>query len=244
MPAYNGARTLPQTVRDIPKRLVREIILVDNHSKDNTVALARKLGLTVFTHRTNRGYGGSQKTCYKQALARHADIVVMLHADYQYDSSLIGELVRPILLGKRDIMFGSRIRTSREALASGMPLVKYLLNRLFCLMENMILGVNFSEHFSGFRAYRRSVLETLPIKHFSNDYVFDQEFMICAIACGFRIGEIPVPIRYFSEASSIQFLRGTKFLLETLKTLFAFLLYKAHLYTSPVFSYFIGGRRP
>lgn len=237
MPAYNAARTLKRTIDDIPKGLVKEIILVDDKSRDRTVSIAKKLGLTVYAHRQNRGYGGNQKTCYKKALAKQADIVVMLHPDYQYDSSLIGELVRPILKGRAQVMFGSRIRTREEALAGGMPHTKYILNRLFCIFENAVLGVNFSEHFSGFRAYSKSVLETLPIENFSDDFVFDQEFMISAIAYGYHISEIPIPIRYFSEASSIQFIRGTKFLLETLRTLFKYAAYKTKIYTSPIFYY-------
>jgi glycosyltransferase involved in cell wall biosynthesis len=237
MPAYNAETTLKKTVDDIPKDVVDEIILVDDKSKDRTVKIAKKLGLTVYNHRINRGYGGNQKTCYKKALEKGADIIIMLHPDYQYDSSLIDGLIRPIVEGRMDIMFGSRIRTRSETLAGGMPQLKYFLNRIFCVLENIILDVNFSEHFSGFRAYKREVLETLPINNFSDDFVFDQELMISAIAYGYKVGEIPVPIRYFSEASSIQFIKGTKFLLQTLKTLILYVLYKTNVKKNAIFLY-------
>lgn len=237
MPAYNAGTTLKQTVDDIPKGIVDEIILVDDKSKDRTIEVAKELGLTVYNHRMNRGYGGNQKTCYKKALEKGADIVIMVHPDYQYDSSLVGEMIRPILDGRTDVMFGSRIRTRQEALAGGMPPLKYTLNRLFCIVENMVLSVNFSEHFSGFRAYKREVLETLPIDNFSDDFVFDQELMISAIAYRYRVGEIPVPIRYFSEASSIQLIKGTKFLLQTLKTLLLYMLFKINVVRSVIFIY-------
>lgn len=235
MPAYNAATTLNRTLKEIPRELISDIILVDDKSKDNTLLLAKKAGLIVYAHTKNHGYGGNQKTCYKKALERKADIIIMLHPDYQYDGSRIGELIRPILQGHQDIMFGSRIRTRQEAIKGGMPVTKYILNRVFCIVENIILSVNFSEHFSGLRAYKRSVLETLPIENFSDDFVFDQQLMISAIAYGYRVSEIPIPIRYFSEASSIQYLKGTIFLLQTLQTLWAYILYKINIYTSPIF---------
>jgi len=237
MPAYNAETTLKKTVDDIPKSVVDEIILVDDKSKDRTIEVAKELGLTVYNHRMNRGYGGNQKTCYKKALEKGADIVVMVHPDYQYDSSLVGEMIRPIIDGRADIMFGSRIRTRKEALGGGMPPLKYILNRLFCILENLVLSVNFSEHFSGFRAYKRGVLETLPIDNFSDDFVFDQELMISAIANGYKVGEISVPIRYFSEASSIQFIKGAKFLLQTLNILLLYVLYKVNATRSAIFLY-------
>lgn len=224
MPAYNAAKTIKKTVGDIPKGIISEIIVVDDHSTDRTVQVARKLGLTVFAHPQNLGYGGNQKTCYWEALKKNPDVVVMLHPDYQYDASLIEELIRPILEGRYDVMFGSRIRTRQEALAGGMPLTKYYLNRLFCVLENIVLGVNFTEHFSGFRAYSQKTLMSVPFQRFSNDFVFDQQFMISSIANHFRIGEIAVPVRYYHESSSIQFFRGTKFLLETLFVLIQYRL--------------------
>lgn len=237
MPAYNAAQTLKKTVADLPQALADEIILVDDASKDETVKIAKKIGLATFVHKENKGYGGNQKTCYRKALKKGAEIIVMLHPDYQYDSSLTFELIKPILDGRFDVMFGSRIRTRKEALAGGMPWYKYFLNRLLTPIENVILGVNFSEHLSGFRAYRRKVLETLPFKKFSDDFVFDQQFMISAIAAKFEVGEIPIPVRYFSKSSSIHFLKGGKFLLETFWALFLFLLYKTGIYNAKIFKF-------
>jgi glycosyltransferase involved in cell wall biosynthesis len=224
MPAFNAEKTIEKTYQDLPKTLISEVIVVDDRSKDKTVKIAKRLGLKVFVHPQNLGYGGNQKTCYWEALKKNPDVVVMLHPDYQYDSTKTEELVEPILKGEYDLMFGSRIRTRQEALKGGMPLTKYILNRIFCVIENIILGVNFSEHFSGFRAYSRKVLETVPYQRFSNDFVFDQEMMASAIALGFKVGETPVPVRYFSESSSIRLVKGTKFLLETLFVLLRFTL--------------------
>lgn len=235
MPAYNAAATIADTYRDIPPGLIDETIVVDDHSTDNTVDVAKKLGVIVIVHPKNLGYGANQKTCYRQALKRGADIVVMIHADYQYDSSLIPELIRPIRDGRFDIMFGGRIRTRKEALEGGMPRVKYFLNRFVSLVENIVLGVNFTEHLSGFRAYSREVLTTLPIQNFSDDFVFDQQLMISAIAHGYRIAEYPVPVRYFSRSSSIGFLSGSKFLSQTFFTLLLFILYKIKIYKSRIF---------
>ena len=226
MPAYNAAKTIEKTYQDIPKDLIQEVIVVDDHSNDNTAKVAKKLGLTVFSHTKNLGYGGNQKTCYWEALKKNPDVVVMLHPDYQYDASLIEELVRPITQKRFDIMFGSRIRTRQEALSGGMPPFKYIINRLLTPIENIILGVNFTEHLSGFRAYSKKVLKTIPLGRFSNDFVFDQQFMISAIAFGFRVGEIPISVRYYEESSSIQFKKGAKFLMETFIALFQFLLFR------------------
>lgn len=235
MPAYNAAKTLEKTYKDLPKDLVDEVIIVDDNSRDNTVEIARKLGLTIVEHKKNLGYGGNQKTCYNEAIRRRADVIIMVHPDYQYDSSLAGELIKPITDSRFDIMFGGRIRTRREALEGGMPYIKYILNRIISLIENIILGVNFTEHMSGFRAYSRRVIDRLPIEKFSNDFVFDQQFMISAIAYGFKVSEYPVPVRYFSESSSIQYLKGFKFILETLNTLLMFILYKFKIYKSEIF---------
>ena len=235
MPAYNAAQTIEKTYQDIPKGVVDEVIVVDDASGDNTKEVVKKLGLTLIVHEKNRGYGANQKTCYREALKRKADIVVMIHPDYQYDSSLTEELIRPIASGRFDIMFGGRIRTRKEALSGGMPPLKYFINRLMGLIENIILGVNFTEHMSGFRAYSRKVLETLPLSRFSDDFVFDQQFMISAIAYGFSVAEYPVPVRYFHEASSIHFTAGVKFIAEIFIALIQFLIYKSGLLKSKIF---------
>ena len=220
MPAYNAAKTLEKTYRDLPHGLANEVILVDDRSNDETVKIARELGLTTFIHQHNLGYGANQKTCYWEALKRKPDIVVMVHPDYQYDSSLTGELARPIIDGRFDIMLGSRIKSRSEALKGGMPLYKYLGNRFLTLIENLVLGLNLSEYHTGFRAFSRKALEKIPFQRFSNDFVFDQEVLIFAAKHNLRIGEIPVPIRYFPEASTIR-LRGS--LIYGFKTIWALL---------------------
>lgn len=211
MPAYNAERTLKKTLYDIPKGSVDETILVDDKSQDHTAVLAKKLGLKVFTHPQNRGYGGNQKTCYTIALSEGADIIVMIHPDYQYDSSLTADLIKPIKDGRFDIMLGSRIRTRKEAIAGGMPLYKYFSNRMLTLIENLILGQNLSEYHTGFRAFNRKILEQVPFHKYSDDFVFDQEILFGAISKGAAIGEIAVPVRYFPEASSINFSRSLKY---------------------------------
>lgn len=221
MPAYNAEKTLERTYKDIPKGLASEVILVDDHSHDKTAKIAKKLGLTVFIHPNNLGYGGNQKTCYWEALKRKPDIVVMIHPDYQYDPTLTGELVKPIMEGRFDIMLGSRIRTRKETLAGGMPVYKYFGNRLLTIIENIILGLNLSEYHTGFRAFRGKILEKIPFQKFSNDFVFDQQILIYAAKKGLRIGEIAVPVRYFPEASSINFRRSFKYGFETILNLFS-----------------------
>lgn len=216
MPAYNAGKTLEKTYRDLPKGLASEVILVDDASRDETIKIAKKLKITTFVHEYNLGYGGNQKTCYWEALKRKPDIVVMLHPDYQYDATLTGDLVKPIVDGRFDIMLGSRIRSRKEALDGGMPLYKYLSNRLLTLIENISLGLSLSEYHTGFRAYSQKALRKIPFQLLSNDFVFDQEILIWAVRKGLKIGEIPVPVRYFPEASSINFRRSLKYGLETL----------------------------
>jgi len=235
MPAYNAARTVEKTVKDIPEGLVEEIILVDDNSTDNTVKTAKSLGLAVFSHSNNLGYGGNQKTCYWEALKRKPDVVVMLHPDYQYDAALIGELVRPILEKRYDFMFGSRIRTRSEALKGGMPFYKYFFNRFYSFIANFILGVNFSEHMSGLRAYSMKTLKKIPFQRFSNDFVFDQQFTISAISKGLKIGEVPIPVRYYQDSSSIGWGKGLKFGLGSLWTLFLYVFDKLGVYHSKLF---------
>lgn len=224
MPAYNAVKTLEKTVRDIPEGVVDEIILVDDNSSDTTVAKAKELGLTVVRHPQNRGYGGNQKTCYTIALSNGADVVVMIHPDYQYDSSLTGDMVRPIIDGRFDIMLGSRIRTRAEALAGGMPAYKYYANRFLTLVENIFLGQNLSEYHTGFRAYSKEALKKLPFHRYSDDFVFDSQLLFGAIAAGARLGEVAVPVRYFPEASSINFKRSAQYGLSILRDLVIYIL--------------------
>lgn len=225
MPAYNAAHTLKKTYQAIPKGLVGKVLVVDDASSDKTVKIAQELGLETFIHPVNLGYGGNQKTCYWEALKYKPDIVVMIHPDYQYDPRLLPDLLRPIFEGRFDIMLGSRIRARKEALAGGMPWWKYLANRFLTLVENIVLGLTLSEYHTGFRAYRKKVLETVPFGRFSNDFVFDQEILISSVSHGFKIGEISVPVRYFPEASSINFLRSLRYGLLTLWTLLLFTLH-------------------
>jgi glycosyltransferase involved in cell wall biosynthesis len=217
LPAYNAEKTLAATVADFPPHSVDEILLVDDCSKDNTAEVARGMGITVIQHQKNTGYGGNQKTCYKYALDHGYDIVVMIHPDYQYDARVIPHAVGMIELGICDVILGNRIRTRAEAVACGMPWWKYLANRGLTLFENMALGQNLGEFHSGFRVYRRSVLEKIPFEHNSDDFVFDTEFLVQCVHFGFRLGDVPVPVRYFDEASSINFRRSSKYGLETLK---------------------------
>jgi glycosyltransferase involved in cell wall biosynthesis len=224
MPAYNAESTVEITFRDIPPDVVSEVILVDDRSKDRTSEVARGLGITTIVHEENTGYGGNQKTCYREALARGADIVVMLHPDYQYDARMIGAMVTTLRLGICDVVLGSRIRTRREALQSGMPAWKYIANRFLTLTENMVLGQNVGDFHTGMRAYTREVLETAPFEGNSDDFVFDTQFLVQAVHFGFRIGDVPVPSRYFAEASSINFRRSVRYGLGTLGALVKFAL--------------------
>jgi glycosyltransferase involved in cell wall biosynthesis len=229
MPAYNAARTLERTVRDIPADSVDDILLVDDGSKDDTVAIARGLGLRVVQHAENRGYGANQKTCYTLALEGAADVVVMIHPDYQYDSRVIPHMVAFLELGICDVVLGSRIRTRREALDGGMPLWKYLANRSLTVVENVALGQNLGDFHSGLRAYRREVLETVPFLTNSDDFVFDTQFLVQCVHFGFKLGDVPVPVRYFAEASSIDFARSSRYGLATLATLGQFWIQRLRL---------------
>lgn len=229
MPAYNAASTLERTVADIPSGSVDEIILVDDCSKDDTVAIARRLGLTVIPHEKNRGYGGNQKTCYTRALESGADFVVMIHPDYQYDARVIPAAIDILRLGICDVMLGSRIRTRLEALEGGMPGWKYIANRCLTITENVALGQNLGDFHSGFRAYSRKVLETIPWRNNSEDFVFDSQFLAQAVYFGFKLGDLPVPVRYFDEASSINFRRSVTYGCSTLGVLGRFWLQKLKL---------------
>lgn len=236
MPAYNAAKTVLDTYQEIPTKYRKNIILVDDQSNDDTVDVAKKLNITVFTHTRNLGYGGNQKTCYWEALKLNPDVVVMLHPDYQYDASLMEELIRPIEQDRFDYMFGSRIATKKTALKGGMPPLKYYLNRIVCLLENIFLGVNFTEHFSGYRAYSVKLLKTVPYQRMSNDFVFDQQMEISSLSHGFRVGEVPIPTRYHEKASSIKFVKGIKFILETFWNIFLYKLHQWEIYKNKIYS--------
>ena len=236
MPAYNAATTLEKTVGDIPEGFANEIILVDDASKDDTVRIARHLGLNVIVHNKNRGYGANQKTCYDEALRREADIIIMIHPDYQYDGSLAPLFVELIKKGVCDIVLGSRVRTRKECLHSGMPLYKYAANRFLTLLENLVSGENLAEWHTGYRAYSRRVLETIPYHCNSNGFVFDSQFLFQATYFGFRIGDLPVPCRYMREASSINLRRSTLYGLGTLRTMLQYVLQKLRLVTFDLFN--------
>lgn len=234
MPAYNAARTLERTYHDIPMGVVDRVILVDDVSQDKTVEIAQHLGLKTVIHVQNRGYGGNQKTCYLEALKDGADIVVMLHPDYQYDSTRVPDLIAPILRGEADMMLGSRF-LSGSMLAGGMPSWKYVANRFLTTVENLVLGLRLSEAHTGLRAYRREVLETIPFLLNSDDFVFDTQVIAQTVAFGFRISEIGVPTRYFEEASSVNFKRSVVYGLATLWTMLRYLLDKRGVWRCDLF---------
>jgi glycosyltransferase involved in cell wall biosynthesis len=210
MPAYNAEKTLRQTYEELPHEYVDEVILVDDASRDDTALLAKELGIKTIIHPENRGYGGNQKTCYREALRHGADIVVMVHPDYQYSPRLVAAMASMIASGHYDAVLGSRI-LGGTALKGGMPLYKYIANRFLTLVENLALGVKLSEYHTGFRAFTRQVLETLPLGENSDDFVFDSEMLVQTVWFGFRIGELSCPTRYFKEASSINFRRSVKY---------------------------------
>jgi glycosyltransferase involved in cell wall biosynthesis len=225
LPAYNAAKTLEKTYADIPKDVVSGIILVDDVSQDQTVEVARALGLSVVIHVQNKGYGGNQKTCYLEALKAGADIVIMLHPDHQYDSRLIPELVRPIAEGKADMVIGSRI-INGKALEGGMPWWKYVSNRMLTILENIAYRERLTDGHSGFRAYSRRFLTTVPFLLNSDDFVFDSQIIAQAVRFGFQIDEIPVQARYFPEASSVNFRVSTIYGVKTLGVVLTFLSHK------------------
>jgi glycosyltransferase involved in cell wall biosynthesis len=235
MPAYNAEKTLLQTYNDIPKDYVDEIILVDDKSSDKTVELAKTLGISTFVHRENRGYGGNQKTCYREACALGADVVVMLHPDYQYSPKLILAMADMVLSGHYDVCLGSRI-VADDTLKGGMPLYKYIANRALTLIQNLCIGTKLSEFHTGFRAFSRDVLESLPLEENSDDFVFDNEMLAQAHYFGFHIGEISCPTRYFDEASSINFQRSVKYGLGVLSTTLKFVLARYDLKSFAIFS--------
>ena len=234
MPAYNAERTLERTLADIPGDWVDEIILVDDRSRDGTVGLARRLGLRVFVHDRNRGYGGNQKTCYAEALKLGGDIMVMVHPDHQYDPRVIPQLLTPLLGGECDAVFGSRMLGGRP-LEGGMPKWKYLANVFLTALENATFYMYLTEYHSGLRAYSRRYLETVNFEANSDDFVFDSEIIAQGVIHGMRIREIPIETRYFAEASRIGFGRSVVYGLSILKTLVKFKLHKKGIVRSRMF---------
>jgi glycosyltransferase involved in cell wall biosynthesis len=243
LPAYNAARTLRQTVEDIPREIVDDIILTDDASRDETAALAADLGLHTLRHQRNRGYGANQKTCYSTALERGADIVVMLHPDYQYAPKLVTAMASMIVSGEYDVVLGSRM-LGRGARSGGMPLYKYVSNRCLTTFQNLIVGQRLSEYHTGYRAWSRTVLETLPLRVGSDDFVFDNQMLVQAIHWGFRIGEISCPTRYFPEASSINFSRSVTYGIGVVHTSVKFLAERMGIPYSPLFSKELARRLP
>ena len=234
MPAYNAEKTLSQTVAEIPRETVDAVLLVDDASTDKTVTKSTEVELITFQHKRNFGYGRNQKTCYREALARGADVVVMVHPDYQYSPKLIVPMAGMIAFGEYDVVLGSRI-LGKGALAGGMPLYKYVANRFLTLAQNILMSQKLSEYHTGFRAFSREVLESLPLEENSDDFVFDNQMLAQAAFFGWRIGEISCPTRYFAEASSINFSRSVKYGLGVLATSLKFRLHRLGVMKSNIF---------
>ena len=234
MPSYNAAETLARTVDEIPREIVDDILVVDDASSDASVAVAGDLGLTVFVHDKNFGYGRNQKTCYREALGRGADIVVMVHPDYQYSPNLIVPMAGMIAYGEYDAVIGSRI-LGKGALAGGMPVYKYISNRFLTLFQNLVMGFKLSEYHTGFRAFSREVLEALPLDENSDDFVFDNQMLAQIVHFGFRIGEISTPARYFPGASSINFSRSVRYGVGVVATSLSFRLHRMRVIRSRIF---------
>lgn len=235
LPAYNAERTLEATVRELPE-IADEIILVDDQSSDQTVAMARRLGITVAVHEKNRGYGANQKTCYAMALDRHADVVVMIHPDYQYSPLLVTAMASMVAYGVYDLALGSRL-LGGGALRGGMPLYKFISNRALTIFQNLVLGASLSEYHTGFRAYSRDLLTSLPLNQNSDDFVFDNQLLAQAILRKARIGEISCPTRYFPEASSINFRRSVVYGLAVVRTSLQAWLEKHGVRRYPIFAF-------
>jgi len=235
LPAYNAAQTLMRTFEEISREVVDDVILVDDASADATVDMAKRLGIPTIRHAHNRGYGGNQKTCYMAALARGADIVVMLHPDYQYSPKLVPAMASMIASREFDVVLGSRI-LGRGALVGGMPVYKYISNRFLTLFENLMIGQKLSEYHTGFRAWSRAALEKLPLLRNSDDFVFDNQMLVQAVYLGFKVGEISCPTKYFPEASSINLRRSAIYGVGVIKTSLQFRLAKMGVINSPLFS--------
>jgi len=234
LPAYKAEKTIEMTYKEIPLDIIDEVILVDDASGDKTSEVAKKLGIKTITHDANKGYGGNQKTCYDSALGSKADIVVMLHPDYQYSPKLLAAMASMIAYGEYDMVLASRILV-KGALKGGMPFYKYVFNRFLTFFENIMLNAKFSEYHTGYRAYRRELLEQIPYHKNSDDFVFDNQFIAQAFYFGFNIGEISCPAKYFKEASSINFSRSVVYGLGVCKTAILFLFARLSLYKSEIF---------
>ncbi len=225
MPAYNAAKTLRMTYAELPHDVVDLVILVDDGSSDETAAIARDLGLELFVHDRNYGYGANQKTCYREALRAGADVIVMVHPDYQYDPKLLPQLIGPIADRRADVVFGSRL-LGGDPMRQGMPWWKYVANRFLTGMENLVFRLRLSEYHTGYRAYRREVLEAVNLAMNSDNFIFDQEIVAQFVAIGARIAEVPVPTRYFPQASSASFVQSTVYGLSILWLLARYMLHK------------------
>ncbi len=235
MPAYNAGRTLRMTYEELPKDTVSAVILVDDGSTDTTLEIARQLGLQIFVHDRNYGYGANQKTCYAEALRAGADIVVMVHPDYQYDPTLLPQIIAPIVAEDADVVLGSRLK-SGSALAQGMPWWKFIANRFLTAVENYVFGLHLSEYHTGYRAFRREVLETVNYSANADGFIFDQEIIAQVVAARFRIGEIAVPTRYFKEASQASFVASSVYGLRILAVCFWYLMHAKGIRRSRRFS--------
>lgn len=235
MPAYNAEQTIERTYLDIPKGLVDEVLVVDDHSRDKTVEVCRRLGLQVFVHEDNRGYGANQKTCYREALKMGADVVIMLHPDYQYPPRLINAMASLVASGMFDVVLGSRI-LGGFALKGGMPLYKYISNRFLTFFENMLSGAKLSEYHTGYRAFSRQVLLNLPLLEDSDDFIFDNQVLVQAIRFGYKIGELTAPSRYAKDSSSISLKRSMVYGLGVIATSLALFLDRLNLVKSRIFN--------
>lgn len=236
LPAYNAAKTLEMTYREIPFEFVDDVVLVDDASRDDTAEVARKLGIHTVVHEQNKGYGGNQKTCYRKAVSLGADIVVMLHPDYQYTPKLVTAITAMIAYGEFDAVLASRI-LGVGALKGGMPVYKYIANRFLTLIENLLLGHKLSEYHTGYRAFSREVIEKLPLDANSDDFVFDNQMLAQIVWAGFRIGEVSCPTKYFADASSINFRRSVKYGFGVLGTAIQFRAARMGLFKAPIFKF-------
>jgi glycosyltransferase involved in cell wall biosynthesis len=234
MPAYNAGPTLQKTYDEVPKEYVDGIILVDDCSQDDTVQLASTLDMKVIRHERNKGYGGNQKTCYTAALEDGADIIIMLHPDYQYDPKIIPQMIAPIVAGEADVVFASRMLG--DPLAGGMPLYKYISNKILTALQNLVQGTRFSEFHTGYRAFSRKALESVPFLRNSDDFVFDNEIIYQLLLKGARFVEVPVRTRYEKDSSTVSFRASVRYGLGVLRTMIAFLLHKHGIRRSPLFS--------